>query len=178
MADPNQSDVRPVWPWVLIVVVIAVVIFGLVYYFATGNNNNTSMVMENAVNNVNALNTPTSIDSNTPTNTSSNILTNVPQSQATVTYTDTGFSPASLTIAKGQTVIFQNASSSPMRVASDPHPTHNGYPTTGGCVGSTFDSCMNILPGASWSFKFDYVGSWGYHNHLTPTQKGTIVVTP
>lgn len=100
----------------------------------------------------------------------------VPVSQNIVTYTDGGFSPATITINKGDTVIFKNKSSSDMRVASNPHPLHNGYPTTGGCVGSTFDSCSDIAPGQSWSFEFDFVGSWGYHNHLNPSQGGTVVV--
>ena len=99
-----------------------------------------------------------------------------PASSATVTYTDNGFSPSTVTIAKGGTVTFQNSASDDVRVASNPHPIHNGYPTTGGCVGSTFDSCKNIAPGSSWSFTFDFSGSWGYHNHLNPSEGGTIIV--
>lgn len=93
-----------------------------------------------------------------------------------VTYTDSGWSPSSITIRKGDTVIFKNTASDAMRVASNPHPVHTGYPTTGGCVGSTFDSCANIAPGSSWSFTFDFVGSWGYHNHMNPSEMGTVVV--
>jgi plastocyanin len=96
--------------------------------------------------------------------------------QNVVTYTDSGFSPASLTIKKGDTVTFKNSASDDVRVASNPHPLHTGYPTTGGCVGSTFDSCSNIAPGQSWSFKFDFTGSWGFHNHLNPAEGGTIIV--
>lgn len=94
----------------------------------------------------------------------------------TVTYTDSGFSPAVLTVKVGTTVIFANNASDAMRVASNPHPIHNGYPTKGGCVGSTFDSCANIAPGTSWSFTFDIAGTWKYHNHLNPGEGGTIVV--
>lgn len=94
----------------------------------------------------------------------------------TVTYTDSGFAPASLTIKKGDTVVFKNTASDGVRVSSNPHPLHNGYPTTGGCVTSTFDSCSNVTPGQSWSFKFDITGSWGYHNHLNSSERGTIVV--
>lgn len=94
----------------------------------------------------------------------------------TVTYTDAGFSPSTLTVKKGDTVTFKNTASDAVRVASNPHPIHNGYPTTGGCVSSTFDSCQNISPGQSWSFKFDIAGSWKYHNHLNPSEGGTIVV--
>lgn len=93
-----------------------------------------------------------------------------------VTYSDSGFSPKTLTIKKGATVVFFDGASDDVRVASNPHPIHNGYPTKGGCVNSTFDSCSNIAPGQSWSFKFDIVGSWGYHNHLNPSEGATIVV--
>src|SRR5207244_484490 len=87
------------------------------------------------------------------------------------------FNPQTLTVKKGDTVTFRNNASDDMRVASNPHPIHNGYPTTGGCVSSTFDSCSNTSPGDSWSFKFDIAGSWGYHNHLNPAEGGTIIVT-
>ncbi len=93
-----------------------------------------------------------------------------------VTYTDNGFSPSEVTIPKGSAVIFRNYSSGKLRVASNPHPMHNGYPTTGGCVSSTFDSCDNIPPKVSWSFVFDLPGTWGYHDHLSPDKKGTVIV--
>lgn len=99
-----------------------------------------------------------------------------PGQQHVITYTDSGFSPKTLTIKKGDTVAFENTASDDVRVASNPHPTHEGYPTTGGCVSSTFDSCGNIPSGQMWTFTFDIAGSWGYHNHLNPSEGGTIVV--
>jgi len=96
--------------------------------------------------------------------------------QATITYTDSGFSPSVLTITAGTTVTFLNKSSEPFWPASNPHPIHNGYPTTGGCRTSTFDACGGIAPGGSWSFQFKIHGSWGYHDHLNPGAQGTIVV--
>ncbi len=95
----------------------------------------------------------------------------------TVTYTDSGFSPSVVTIKKGDTVVFKNESTTSFWPASDPHPLHNGYPTTGGCIGSTFDACAYIPPGGQWSFLFQFIGSWGYHDHLSPRQGGTVVVT-
>lgn len=97
-------------------------------------------------------------------------------SSITVTYTDSGFSPATVTIPKGGAVVFKNAASDGVWVASNPHPIHNGYPTTGGCARSTFDSCKSIPPGGSWSFVFTFVGSWRYHNHLNPGEGGTVIV--
>lgn len=94
----------------------------------------------------------------------------------TIYYMGTGFIPNPLKIKVGETVTFKNNASRPIWVASGVHPTHTVYPTTGGCLGSTFDSCADINPGESWSFKFDFVGSWKYHNHLNPSDFGTIIV--
>ena len=91
-----------------------------------------------------------------------------------VTYTNSGYLPSTLTVKKGETVTFKNQSSRAMWTASAVHPTHRGYPTTGGCLGSTFDACAGIQPGNSWSFKFDISGTWKYHNHLSPGDTVTI----
>jgi plastocyanin len=86
----------------------------------------------------------------------------------TVTYTSSGFAPKTAIIAKGGTVTFINKSTDDLRVASDPHPLHNGYPG--------FDAKRNYSRDGVWSFTFDKVGSWTYHNHLAPTVRGTIIV--
>lgn len=93
-----------------------------------------------------------------------------------VQYDGQTFSPKILTIKKGDTVVFVNSGKNPMWVASAMHPTHGVYPTTGGCIGSTFDACKGYEAGSSWSFTFDYVGSWGYHDHLNAGAFGKIVV--
>jgi len=96
--------------------------------------------------------------------------------QNVITYTSGGFSPSVINVKKGEEVTFLNESGGAMWPASAIHPTHTLYPTQGGCVGSTFDACQGIQPGDSWSFKFDIAGSWKYHNHLNPSQTGTVVV--
>lgn len=93
-----------------------------------------------------------------------------------VIYADSGYSPAVLKIKKGEMVVFKNQSSKAMRPASAMHPTHRVYPTTGGCLGSTFDACVGIQPGKTWSFKFDILGTWKYHDHLNPGATGAIAV--
>ena len=97
-------------------------------------------------------------------------------SQNIVTYNDTGYSPSTLNVKVGTTVTFINKSSLSMWPASAMHPTHAVYPTTGGCLGSTFDACKAVLLDESWSFKFDQAGNWKYHDHLKPSVFGTIVV--
>jgi plastocyanin len=86
----------------------------------------------------------------------------------TVIYTDSGYSPATLTIKAGETVTFVNQSSDPMWTASNPHPIHTDYPG--------FDALAGTLPGQSYSFTFTKTGHWGYHNHLNASKGGAIIV--
>ena len=103
----------------------------------------------------------------------------------TVTYTDTGFSPASVTIVEGQTVTWINQSSHTMWVASAMHPTHMVYDTTSkdthcaaGYTGETpFDECVAADAGESYSFTFAKAGTWKYHDHASAGMSGTVVVT-
>jgi plastocyanin len=90
------------------------------------------------------------------------------QKAGIVTYTDSGFSPKTIIVAKGGTVQFINKSRGNMWIASDPHPTHNGY------IG--FDQTRAVANGSSWTFTFDKAGSWTYHNHMAPTLNGTVIV--
>ncbi|MBI3273813.1 MAG: hypothetical protein HYZ69_01585 [Candidatus Colwellbacteria bacterium] len=93
-----------------------------------------------------------------------------------VSYTDNGYTPSVIIIKTGESITFKNDSSKAMWPASAMHPTHIAYPTTGGCLGSTFDACAGIQPGKTWSFTFDIPGAWKYHDHLTPTFFGAITV--
>ena len=99
-----------------------------------------------------------------------------------VTYTDEGYSPKELMVKKGDNVTFNNESSHPMWTASAVHPTHTVYPGSSilKCntpeAGAIFDACSAVEPGKEWSFQFDQIGSWKYHDHLTPTRTGTITV--
>ena len=96
----------------------------------------------------------------------------------TVTYDARGFSPSVVTINQGEAVLFVNNSNHSMWIGSDSHPTHIGYPekSSSDCLGSSFDSCVNINPGSSWQFVFNSIGSWGYHNHSKVGKKGTVIV--
>lgn len=101
-----------------------------------------------------------------------------PAQQLVVTYVSSGFDPKSITIEKGQTVVWFNENNRDMWVASAFHPTHSSYPekTENDCIGSTFDACERIPSGQSWNFTFNNAGTWKYHNHLNPSQTGEIVV--
>ncbi len=99
-----------------------------------------------------------------------------------ILYTDTGFSPANLTIKVGDTVTWKNQSSSEMWVGSANHPSHTVYSGTTlqqHCPDSdnvAFDECTTVGPGGSWSFTFTKAGSFGYHNHANASKFGKIVV--
>lgn len=86
-----------------------------------------------------------------------------------VTYSNAGFAPASVTVKMGSTVSFVNDSSGSMWVASDPHPAHT--------ILSTFDELKGVGKGETYEYTFTKVGTWTYHNHLSPRMKGTVIVT-
>lgn len=99
-----------------------------------------------------------------------------------ITYTDDGYSPQSVEIKSGDRISFINNSSKDMWPASAVHPTHREYPgsdiekcdTTE--VSNIFDACKAIKPRGSWTFVFKEVGIWKYHDHLSPSRNGTIIV--
>ncbi len=102
--------------------------------------------------------------------------------QAVITYTDSGFSPNTLTVKAGTTATFKNQSSEPFWPASNVHPSHMAYDGTSmaeHCQNPTsnaFDACVGVQPGASWTFTFNKIGTWSYHDHLNPGMRGSITV--
>lgn len=100
---------------------------------------------------------------------------------ATVNYTSSGFSPASVTIAKGGTVTFVDKTGEGFWVASGVHPVHSVYDGTtlsAHCAASyagpkPFDQCST---GSSYSFTFTKTGTWFYHNHVDAGDTGKIIV--
>ncbi|MES2971286.1 MAG: hypothetical protein V4702_03135 [Patescibacteria group bacterium] len=85
-----------------------------------------------------------------------------------ISYTDSCYSPANVTIKKNDTVRFTNNNTKNMWPASDNHPWHTLY--------SGFDANNSIAPGGSYSFTFTKTGSWGYHDHQKSSCTGTITV--
>lgn len=94
---------------------------------------------------------------------------------------DSVYVPKEVSIKKGDIVVWTNVNCNPTWPASAVHPTHGVYPQaeSGACVsigGSAFDTCHGLERGESWSFRFDYVGSWRFHDHLNPRNNGTVNV--
>ncbi len=96
-----------------------------------------------------------------------------------VTYTSSGFSPATVNVDVGETVVWRSKTSTPMWVASDRHPVHSKYSGSslsehcGGGGGSSFDQCSS---GETYRFTFEKDGTWGYHNHEYASHTGKVVV--
>ena len=89
------------------------------------------------------------------------------QTADTITYSSHGFSPANLTVKTGATVTIKNTTSEDMQLDSDPHPVH------------TDDTDLNVglvAPGQSRTFVVTKTGTFGYHNHLDPSDKGLITI--
>lgn len=82
---------------------------------------------------------------------------------------DGKFTPNQVEIKKGDTVTWKNNTNRFIWPASAIHPTHQIYPE--------FDARKGIAPGAEYSFVFDKVGIWKYHDHLKPSAFGTVEVT-
>lgn len=87
----------------------------------------------------------------------------------TVVMKEDAFEPATLTTQKCTKVIFKNQDKVSRWPASNLHPTHGIYPE--------FDPQQPIEVGQDWSFVFDKLGSWRYHDHLSPSIRGTISVS-
>lgn len=110
-------------------------------------------------------------------------VVNMEISKNSVSYTDNGFSLATITVKKGTMVTFSNESGKDFWPASAMHPTHTVYPgssiTKCGTADASkiFDACVGIKSGSTWSFVFNEVGSWKYHDHLKAANFGTVVVT-
>jgi plastocyanin len=78
-----------------------------------------------------------------------------------VTIQNFSFNPASITIKKGDTVVWTN---------KDPM----GHTVTGNNGGP---ASQTISTNGTYSFTFNDVGTFGYHCSIHPSMKGTVVVT-
>ena len=98
-----------------------------------------------------------------------NNITESPLEPNTVEMIEDGFKPDILAIKVGTTVTFINKDKVFRWPASDLHPTHTIY--------SEFDPKQPIAPETEWSFTFNKVGTWNYHDHLSPLLTGKVIVT-
>ncbi len=140
------------------IVVIIVIVLGLFLYY---KNADAPAVSELGQNQATTTDTTSASTSGTVANVNS-------KGEYIVTYNGVNFSPKTLTIAAGKSVVFINQSSKSMWVASDPHPSHDNYPE--------FDEDKTVGTGGTFHFTFVKTGVWGFHNHNNPSATGTILV--
>lgn len=158
--------------------VIALLIIGLIVY--NQSRDNSEVASQNGNANINASPTNTSIPTNVNVNNSNSATNNNTNGQFSdesdldngkvyeVVFNGTAFAPNNLTINAGDTIVFKNSSSKNFWPASGPHPQHTNYPE--------FDPKKAVAAGANFEFKFTKVGEWPFHDHLTPTAFGKIIV--
>lgn len=90
-----------------------------------------------------------------------------PLEKVTVTLTSSGFDPKEVTVKKNGEVSWLNKSGKQASVNSDPHPTHQDFPPLN----------LGLFPsGSNVSLVFDKTGTFKYHNHLSPSQTGVVIV--
>jgi|SRR3989344_1022160 len=144
MDYPTGYGKRPLWQWVVIYLIIGGLIYAAVYYFFFANKTDRK-----------------------PYGAAYNPRVTQTVAQNTVTLTSSNFEPAVITIAAGQTVVWNNRSGVAISINSAPHPTHADYPPLN--IGL-------VENGASASLTFPTAGTYKYHNHLNPSQYGSIIV--
>ena len=131
---------------IAIIVLSSVVVAGLLYFNVNDSGNGAG-----------------NIESSLPTPTPTNGL--APSTHA-VAIQGFVFNQPSITIKKGDTVVWTNKDSAPHTVT--------GNPPAGG--GSPSSPTMNL--GITYSFTFTTAGTFNYHCALHPSMTGKVIVTP
>ncbi len=93
----------------------------------------------------------------------------IPEDAHVITLTEDGFVPDEITIKKGEIIAFVTTTGNLFWPASNLHPSHLVYPE--------FDPMEPVQPDSVWSYTFEKLGEWKFHDHLAPYFTGTITVT-
>lgn len=148
-----------------VLIVLAVILLGAVILFATNNNSKPAPGNDDT--------TPSASDNDSSPQPRSGVEKSPAQTSpaeeaaATITYTDNGFEPSSVTVKSGDRVEVKNNSSKSMQFSSAPHPSHT----------QNRELNQNTLPpGGSQTFVVTTKGTWIYHDHLQASNTGTLVV--
>jgi plastocyanin len=92
------------------------------------------------------------------------------QQLAEVSISADGVVPETITVKKGQTVVWKNNDKKDHQIAADPYPTNESLPELG--KGEV------LKPGDTFGFPFDTPGTYTYHDNLNPFDiRGTVIVT-
>jgi plastocyanin len=140
-----------IWVVVLLVVVAAV---GAGVYAATKSSNTATTTHDDGHNH--------------GTSGSNGDTSSTASASATITATDDGFNPNTVTVKKGQTVKVVNSSSSSIEFSSGSHPTHLEDPEI---------NMGTLKPGESGTITPTKTGTHSFHDHLHDDHTGTLIVT-
>lgn len=166
--------------FVIVIIIILIILGGAWWYYSMQPATAPDTMSQGAAAGTQETGTPATSDTAGVSIDASTSVSTAPMS-ATVHLTASGFSPSSVTIAKGGSVTYINDTTNKMWVASGQHPTHTNYDGTteqqhcaAGYTGpKPFDQCAN---GNSYTFVFDKTGSFTFHNHSNASQFGSVVV--
>lgn len=90
------------------------------------------------------------------------------QEGGNIEITDSGFVPATIEITKGDSVTWTNLDKKSHQIASDPYPTNTLLPDL---------VSEPLFTNDSFTFTFDQVGTFTYHDNLNPLKlRGTVIV--
>ena len=104
--------------------------------------------------------------------------------QDIVTYTNDRYHPNIIRVFVGQEVTWINQDQDLFWPATDDHPIHTGYPNSNiaKCFkadhNDIFDACEPLDTQEKYSFVFNEIGTWPYHDHINPEATCTVIVIP
>jgi len=152
---------------VLIAILIVAVIFYVYLSSKTNNQNIDSEVIENSEV-VKELQTTNNTNTGTDTSTKSESKSYIGiDGIYVVRYTDQGFVPSSIQIAKGKSIRFVNQSSKGMRIFFEEQ-NENGK--------KEFNQPETVANGSTYTMSFVNGGLWIYYNNTFPSHKANILV--
>ena len=158
---------------IVTIIVIAVVAGIAVYLYRPKSANNNGKQLTPTLlptSTVEAIGSPATSLTVSPTTTLATTFTATPTpvTEIIIRYTASGFQPNLITVKVGTKVTFRNESGDPMWPASAVHPTHQLLPE--------FNAKSSIATGGAYSFTFQKIGTWPFHNHLKPNFTGKVTV--
>ncbi len=152
----------------LIIGVVVVAVLAILAFLFVNSNKDSSK--ENKTIDQEAADTTTESSNDNSQSSTDNTAVEVPES-VTIVYTNTGFSPKSAMMKVGGSLTWTNNSDDEIQLGVNPHPGHTGDRSiTGG------EFVVALGKGESKTIVVSENGTFGYHNHLNPDNKGTITV--
>lgn len=148
------------------ITVIILAVVGAGVYVAMSGKDDSSSKSNSSQTSSNSTDTSAN-SSDSSSSSSSDSASDASEVAATITYSDSGFSGGTVTVKAGDTVAVKNTSSSELSFNSDPHPAHTDDPDLNVGV---------VASGETKTFTVTQTGTYGFHNHFNPSDKGKITI--